>query len=199
MRKPRFPRHVYSISCQRLLETPLESVILLQRRRLIIGAHLHIAAYWEDVSCVLDDHAVHEQVCARRESMDRDRRVQESSRRLHAAAGCHPEFPFRSPDSSPREEPAWLSGTEDNFREGALDPLSVFSPPVGPSISAATRARSLEGARQQARVSETRRTHRECRGGTTPPEFLHIAEKARVGPQRCQILEEERQAAPVIP
>ncbi|MET0165054.1 MAG: hypothetical protein ABW318_08635 [Vicinamibacterales bacterium] len=41
------------------------------------------------------------------------------------------------------------------------------------------------------------RTHGECLGGARPAELVDVAEQARVGPEGCQILEEQRQVAAV--
>src|SRR6266581_2396250 len=55
----------------------------------------------------------------------------------------------------------------------------------------------LEAALEQTSVSEALRVRGECACGTAPQELVHIAEESRIGPQRCQILEQERLIAAV--
>src|SRR5438552_2532996 len=55
----------------------------------------------------------------------------------------------------------------------------------------------LEAALQQSSVSQAIGIRGECAGWSAPPELVHVPEQRRVGPERREVLEQERQVAAV--
>src|SRR6266849_2049710 len=51
----------------------------------------------------------------------------------------------------------------------------------------------LDAAREQMRVSQALGAPGERIGGTAPPQVFHLTEQFRIGPERCKVLESQRQ------
>ena len=50
-------------------------------------------------------------------------------------------------------------------------------------------------ALEQTGISQPLHTCGECVGRAAPAELVHVAEEARVGPERCELLEQQRELA----
>ena len=78
-------------------------------------------------------------------------------------------------------------------RKGVLDPR-LGGPDAIQSESPGNSAAPSPGGSDQVSVSELGRARGEGVGGSAPAQLLDIAEEPGVGPERRQILEEQREA-----
>src|SRR6266568_2129161 len=76
--------------------------------------------------------------------------------------------------------------------------IRTICPPVDESNARGSdRHGCAQGTRQKTRISQEPRALGERSGGAAPPELIHVIEERRIRPERCQVLEEQREVVAV--